>query len=109
MRLLLDECLPGKTKFLFAEHGHGCITVREAGFGSKANGELIALAEGVFDVLVTIDRNIRYQQNISGRNLAILVIRAPSNDISDIKLCIPNALQALRSIQAGQIVEVYAG
>jgi predicted nuclease of predicted toxin-antitoxin system len=54
MNLLLDECLPRKLKFLFS--GYQCTTVREAGFGSKENGELLALAEGDYDVLITIDK-----------------------------------------------------
>jgi predicted nuclease of predicted toxin-antitoxin system len=40
MKLLLDECLPRKVKFLFSGSGHHCETVREAGFGGKENGEL---------------------------------------------------------------------
>ncbi len=83
MRLLIDECLPRKIKFLFS--GHDCMTVREAGFGSKENGELLALAEGTFDVLVTIDKNIRYQQNMAGRDISILIIRTRTNDLSDIE------------------------
>jgi len=67
MRLLLDECLPRRAKFLFAEAGHECETVRDAGFSGKENGELIALAEKQFEV--TIDTNIRHQQNITGRNI----------------------------------------
>src|SRR5713101_4025592 len=80
MKLLIDECLPRKVKFLFAEGGHECETAGEAGFSSKENGELLALAEKSFDVLVTIDKNIRYQQNITGRKIAIVIIRAASND-----------------------------
>ncbi len=106
MRLLLDECLPRRTKFLFAESGHECETVRDAGFSGKENGELIALAEKKFNVLITIDKNIRYQQNIAGRNIAILIIRAASNDLDDIRPHVPQALAALRSIRPGQIVEV---
>jgi predicted nuclease of predicted toxin-antitoxin system len=67
MKLLLDECLPRRAKFLFAEAGHGCETVRDAGFSGKENGELIGLAEKKFEVLITIDKNIRHQQNITGR------------------------------------------
>lgn len=104
MRLLIDECLPRKIKFLFS--GHDCTTVREAGFGSKENGELLALAEGTFDVLVTIDKNIRYQQNMIGRAISILIIRTKTNDLSDIEPQIPAALAALVRIQPGQIVEV---
>jgi predicted nuclease of predicted toxin-antitoxin system len=56
MKLLFDECIPRKVKFLFADGGHECETVRDAGFSGKENGELLALAEGHFDVLVTILR-----------------------------------------------------
>ena len=56
MRLLIDECVSRKVKFLFADGGHECETVRDAGFSGKENGELLALAEEHFDVLVTITR-----------------------------------------------------
>jgi Domain of unknown function (DUF5615) len=49
MKLLFDECVPRKVKFLFADGGHECETVRDAGFSGKENGELLALAEGHFD------------------------------------------------------------
>ena len=45
MKLLFDECIPRKVKFLFADGGHECETVRDAGFSGKENGELLALAE----------------------------------------------------------------
>src|SRR5436853_7071877 len=106
MNVLLDECVPRKLKFLFVGSGHECRTVREVGLGSKTNGELLALAEHHFDVLITIDKNIRYQQNLTGRNIAILIIRAPSNDISDIRPHIPEALIALNSIHPSQVAEV---
>ena len=106
MRLLIDECVPRKMKFLLAEGGHECQTARDAGLSGKENGELLALAENSFDVLVTIDRHIRHQQNMMGRNLAILIIRAVSNDLDDIRPHVPDALVALRSIKPGQIIEV---
>lgn len=108
MRLLLDECVPRRAKFLFAEAGHECETVRDAGFSGKENGELIALAEKEFEVLITIDKNIRHQQNLTGRDIAVLIIRATSNDLDDIRLQIPNALAALKTVKPGQIVEVGA-
>lgn len=106
MRVLLDECLPRKLKSFFAEAGHECETVRDAGFGGKENGELLALAENKFDVLITVDKNIRHQQNIPGRSLALLVIRAASNDLDDIRPHIGGALAALQSIQPGEVVEI---
>jgi len=104
MRLLFDECVPRKVKFLFADGGPECETVGDAGFSE--NGELLALAEEHFDVLVTIDKNIRYQQNMTGRNIAILIIRPASNDLDDIRPHVPNALVALQSLKPGQIFEV---
>ena len=106
MRLLIDECLPRKVKFLFVEGGHQCETVREAGFGSKENGELLVAADGNFDVLFTVDKNLRYQQNISGRKIAILIILSASNDLEDIRPHLPDALLALQTIKPGQFVEV---
>ena len=109
MRLLFDECVPRALKFMFSPHGHDCVTVRDAGFAGKENGELLSLAESRFDVLITIDKNIRYQQNMSGRRLAILILRVPSNDIGDIRPLVPEALAALQTIRLGSIVEVGAG
>jgi len=106
MRLLLDECLPRRAKFLFAEGGHECETVRDAGFSGKENGELIALVERKFDVLLTIDKNIRHQQNLGGRDIAVLIIRTVSNDLDDIRPHVPQALAAIKTINPGQIVEV---
>ncbi len=98
--------LAAKGKFLFAGSGHHCETVREAGFGGKENGELLSLAEGKFEVLITVDKNLKHQQNISNRRIAILVIRAASNDIDDIRPHLPEMLTAVQSIKPGQIVEV---
>jgi predicted nuclease of predicted toxin-antitoxin system len=106
MRILIDECVPRKLKFLLGAAGHECETVREAGLGGVTNGELLAQAELLFDVLVTIDRNMRYQQNFARREISILVLCAHSNDISDITPLVPDALVALQSIKPGQIVEV---
>jgi predicted nuclease of predicted toxin-antitoxin system len=106
MRSLIDECLPRKLKFLFAEGGHHCETVREAGLGGKENGELLALADRKFDVLITVDKNIRHQQNVQLRRLAILVIRAASNDLDDLRLHRGAALASLQSIKPREVVEV---
>jgi predicted nuclease of predicted toxin-antitoxin system len=106
MKLLFDEYVPRKVKFLFADCGHECETVRGAGFSGKENGELLALAEGHFDVLVTIDKNIRYQQNMTGRNISVLIVRPASNDLDDIRPQVPNAVVALQSLKPGQLLEV---
>src|SRR5690348_12216898 len=76
-------------------------TARDAGFRGKENGKLLSLAEESFDVLVTIDKNIRYQQNVGNRKIAILILRSISNDLDDIRPHIPQALVAWRSVKPG--------
>jgi len=61
MRVLIDECAPSALKHVLAAHGHRCRTVQETGWSGKRNGELLDLAEGEFDVLVTLDTNLRYK------------------------------------------------
>ena len=106
MRLLIDECVPRKVKFLFADGGHECEMVRDAGFSGKENGELLDLAEERFDVLVTIDKNIRHQQNMTSRKIAILIIRPALNDLDDIRPHVPHALVVLQTLKPGQMIEI---
>ncbi len=56
MKVLIDECAPKALKVALAPSGFDCTTVREAGSSGKENGELLALADASFDVVVTIDR-----------------------------------------------------
>ena len=63
MRILLDECLPKRLKRDLV--GHQARTVPEMGWASKKNGELLALAEAEFDVFVTVDRNLSFQQDVN--------------------------------------------
>ena len=86
--------------------GHECETVRRAGYGSKKNGELLSLAEGRWDVLLTSDRRIKYQQNMAGRNVAIVVLLAKSNRLRDLLPLMPACNQALLAVSPGEIVEV---
>jgi hypothetical protein len=83
-----------------------CQTARGARFGSKKNGELLSLAEGAWEVLVTSDRNIKYQQNLANRRIAVLVLRAKSTRIADLKPLIPACAEALRLIKPAEVREV---
>lgn len=106
MRVLIDECLPAGLKESFGALGYEAETARRAGYGAKKNGELLSLMEGRWDVLLTNDRNIQYQQNMSGRNVSILILCAKSNRIKDLLPLMPACAKALRSIAPGRIVEV---
>jgi hypothetical protein len=74
--------------------------------GGRKNGELLALAELEFDVLLTLDKSVPFQQQISSRRLAVLVVRARSNRIEDLIPCIPECLAALERIGPGEVVRV---
>jgi predicted nuclease of predicted toxin-antitoxin system len=106
MRILIDECVPRKLKLDLTAAGHECLTVPEAGLAGRKNGELLQLAEPGFEVFLTIDKGLRYQQNITGRNIAILIIRAKSNRIAGVRSHVANCLMALQTIKRGEIVEI---
>jgi hypothetical protein len=95
MRVLLDECMPRKFKNQLA--GHDCATVPEAGFSGKKNGELLKLAEEAdFEVFVTLDRGIEYQQNLATHRLVVLVLRAKSSRLDDLIVHLPRMREILR-------------
>ena len=81
MRILLDECVPWPMHQLLT--GHSCSTVQSCGWGGVKNGELLQLAEAEFDLFITADQNIRYQQNLTNRKIAILELS--TNDIGRIQ------------------------
>lgn len=106
MKLLIDECLPRSLKRLLGVHQ--CKTVQEMGWSGQKNGVLLALAAGEFDVLVTMDQGIEYQQQLANLKIAVLVFSARSNQIEDLAPLVPAALDALRTIQPGRVVRVGA-
>jgi predicted nuclease of predicted toxin-antitoxin system len=106
MKILIDECLPTGIKVAIAPLGHECKTVREAGLGSKKNGELLAFADGKWDVLLTSDRNIKYQQNLAGRKISILILMSKSNRLPDLLPFLPALAERLLSVEPGTIREV---
>jgi predicted nuclease of predicted toxin-antitoxin system len=103
VRILIDESLPRYLKQVLAEHA--VFTVQEMGWAGIRNSELLAKAESnFFDVLLTADKNLCYQQNLSGLALAIIVF--PSNRLSVIKTLAPQVKDALSVIRQGEIVEL---
>lgn len=106
MRLLIDECAPRALKLFLVAEGHECLSVQEASWAGKRNGELLERADGSFDVFVTLDTNLQYQQNLVGRRIAIIVIRAQSNRLIHLKPYFRDCIQALHAIQAGQVVHI---
>ncbi len=93
MRVLLDECLPRKLRRELPEHE--VRTVLEAGWSGTRNGDLLRRAAAQFDVFITIDANIQYQQNTRDLPLAIVVLVAHSNDVEKLKPLMPQVRELL--------------
>ncbi|SRR5260370_20088710 len=106
MRILIDECAPRALKRHLIKQGHRCSSVQEAGWSGKRNGELLKLAETDFDVFVTVDSNLRHQQNLTGRRIAIVILRSSSNRLEHLRQYFPDCVAAIESVKAGETVQV---
>lgn len=104
MRLLLDECVPKRLKRELP--GHEIQTVPEAGWAGVKNGALLCVADGLFDVFLTVDQGIQYQQNLAGSRISVVIMVAPSNDIDDLRTLIPLVAEAQKQVQSGQVIRV---
>ena len=102
MKVLLDECTPRVVKKRLPMHDIS--TVQEMGWAGVKNGELLTLAEAQFEVFITTDKNLRYQQNLTGRTFAVLVL--PSNQVPVVERVLPAVESALQTIKAGDYVEI---
>jgi predicted nuclease of predicted toxin-antitoxin system len=104
MRLLLDECVPTDIKKDFA--GHDTLTIDEAGFKGLKNGELLRNAGKTFNVLITVDKNIEYQQNKLTLPIAVLILSARSNRYESLLPLMPKVLEVIETIKAGEMITV---
>lgn len=100
MRLLLDECIDRRLARELG--GHEVKTVPQMGWAAKKNGELLALAQQQFEVFITVDRNLAFQQNIPEFDIAVLILRASSNRLADLKLLAPKILSILPVLTKGK-------
>jgi predicted nuclease of predicted toxin-antitoxin system len=100
MKIRIDECLPKNISKEFS--GHFVKTVREMGWDSKTNGELMeaSIKEG-FEVFVTVDKNLQYQQNLKKYNLIVIVLVAFKNELELLKPIVPKVLQKLVDLEKG--------
>jgi hypothetical protein len=107
VRVLLDECLPKRLKRELV--GHDVKTAPEMGWASKKNGELLALAATEFDVFITTDRNLSYQQDVAKFEIAIMVLVAGSNRFDDLRPLVPRILETIVNARPGSVTEVRLG
>lgn len=104
MRILLDECIPRP----LARHlsGHDVSTLPQMGWASTTNGALLKLAEAQFEAFITVDKGIRYQQNLRSTVLGFIVLRARSNRLEDLLPLGADMLTTLNTIKPGDIVQL---
>ena len=104
MKILLDECIDRR---LAKEiEGHEVVTVPQAGWAGIQNGELLRLAQAQFDVFVTVDRNLSFQQHLPQFTIAVIVLQAPTNRLKDLRPLVPQLRQKLSDAPKGQVTWV---
>ena len=106
MRLLLDESVPRRLRRSLPSHA--VRSVVEMGWGGIRNGELLARAANEFDALVTVDKNLQYQQNLDNLPIAVIVLDAKSNELPYLLPLIPKLEEALATLVPRAIVRIGA-
>ena len=105
MRIVLDECVP----WPLAKHliGHTCTSPQRSGWGGFENGELLRLAEEEYDLFVTSDQNLRYQQNLADRKIAILELS--TNDWATIRKNLAAVVARINAMQRAEFAQFDVG
>jgi len=106
VKVFVDECVDWR--FSRDIIGHEVKTARQMGWSTIKNGELLALAAKEFDVFVTVDRNLSFQQNLPAFAIAVIVLRASSNRLADLKPLVPELLACIASAKKS-VVEYVGG
>ena len=106
MRILLDHNMDWRLKRLLT--GHEAVTAKDMGWEEAQDGDLLAVAEAEFDALLTGDQNLPHQQNLRGRDIALLVLLPRRNVLRLIVPLLPRALALLPTVQPGQVYFVEA-
>ena len=104
MKILLDECVDRRLARELI--GHTVRTVPQMGWATTKNGRLLALAGGEFDVFLTVDRNLSFQQHLPQFKIAVLMVSCRTNRYRDLKQLVPQILAALPTCRPRQVVRV---
>jgi len=104
MRILLDECLDWR--LCRALPGHLCVSVNAMGWSGFTNGDLLRKAQGEFDVFLTADSNLTFQQNLAKFDLALIVLQPRSTRLLDTVPLMLQVLEVLKTIRPKDVVKV---
>jgi hypothetical protein len=104
VKILLDECIDWRLSRDIA--GHDVKTARQMGWASIKNGELLALAAQDFDLFVTVDRNLSFQQHLVAYSIAVVVLKARSNRLADLRPLVPKLLVSIETARPGVLTVV---
>jgi predicted nuclease of predicted toxin-antitoxin system len=104
MRILIDECLDWRLGR--ALPGHDCVSVHKMGWSGINNGKLLALAQEQFDVFLTADRNLSFQQDTTRFRIAVLVLACVSTQLQKTLALMPKVLALLPTLNPGQVYVV---
>jgi hypothetical protein len=105
VRILLDEDLPRRLRRQFP--GHQVRTVQQQGWGGVGNGELLRrAADAGFEILLTADQNLIYQQNVAGSAIGVVVLIARSNTLEDLLPLVPSVIDAITEVKPGEVRRV---
>ena len=102
MRILLDESLPRQLAALMPQHE--VRTVKQMGWAGTRNGPLLQLAAQQFDVLLTADRSLEFQQNLKHVRIVVVVLVATTNRIESLRPLVPSLLKVLPTAKPGQVL-----
>jgi hypothetical protein len=104
VKIVIDECLPRRLAKSLT--GHKVWTVQQIRLNGLLNGDLLKAINPDFDVFITIDQNLVFQQDLQSVKIAVIVVCARTNRFDDIQPLIPAVLKVLQEIKPGQIVRV---
>jgi len=107
VKVLLDECVDWRLARDIV--GHEVKTARQMGWVTVKNGDLLSLASEAFDVFVTVDRNLQFQQNPETLAIAVIVLRARRNRLVDLRPLVPALLAAINQVRPGALQVVGDG
>ena len=104
MKIFVDECIDWRLARDIVRHE--VKTTRDMGWTTLKNGELLALASKQFEVFITVDRNLSFQQNLPAFEIAVVILRSRSNRLDDLQQLVPELLSSLGKAQRGAVTYV---